>query len=277
LLQRDGSTKLDCRRYFGSTSSTHASMHTHHKRHAKRETSNRLLRCLPEDQLRRLWPRFERVALKPRRVLSYQDTPMDHAYFVEDGLVSVLANTGGGKSVEVWLIGREGFVGVPLLLGESNSAHRRVVQVAGHALRIQADDLRDTVENAGPLRTVLLRYVQAVLIQTSQLGGCQAHHTLQQRLARWLLMAQDRCGKDALPLTHEMLSRMLGVRRATVSECIAALEQQEILGRARSLIRIMARERLEAIACPCYAVIRSADKSLRRVCEANHTKDLARS
>ncbi len=225
---------------------------------------NDLLRCLPRDELARLWPRFERVTLKARRVLHYEDTAMDYAYFIEDGLVSVLAHTGPGKSVEVWMIGREGFIGVPLVLGEPISAHRRIVQIAGSALRIRADAFLDAIGPASPTRELLLRYVQTVLMQASQLGGCNAHHSVPQRLARWLLMAQDRCATDTLRLTHDMLARLLGVRRATVSECIAALEAQGILGRARSQIRIQARRRLETIACPCYGIMREADRRLKQ-------------
>lgn len=225
---------------------------------------NQLLRCLPRDELARLWPRFERVVLKPRRVLHYEDTAMEYAYFIEEGLVSVLAHTGPGKSVEVWLIGREGFVGVPLVLGEPISSHRRIVQIAGSALRIRADHFHDAVEPAGPLRQLLLRYVQTVLMQASQMGGCNAHHSVTQRLARWLLLAQDHCATDTMRLTHEMLSRMLGVRRATVTQCIAAFEQQGILDGGRSVIRIKQRRRLETIACPCYGIMRIADMRLKR-------------
>lgn len=231
-------------------------------------TTNALLGALPDTELKRLWPRFERVQLTSRRVLHYQDTPMEHAYFIEQGLVSVLAHTGAGKSVEVWLIGREGMVGVPLILGETVSAHRRVVQLAGSALRIRADHLREVTLRFDAFQAVLLRYAQTVLIQASQLAGCNAHHDVRQRLARWLLMAQDRCQTDTLALTHGMLARMLGVRRPTVTDCIADLEAREILGRAaRSLIRIKARRRLEAVACPCYAVVRRADERLRHACE----------
>jgi CRP-like cAMP-binding protein len=234
-------------------------------------TTNALLRCLPDEDLQRLWPRFERVALKSRRVLHYPDTPMEHAYFIEQGLVSVLAKTGPGKSVEVWLIGREGFVGLPIILGQNISVHRRIVQVSGSALRIRADHLREALDQAATLRDLLLHSIQTVLIQTSQLAGCNAHHGVEQRLARWLLMAQDRCQTETLSLTHDMLSRLLGVRRATVSACIATLEAQEILGRARSLIRIKARPRLEAVACPCYRVVRSVDDRLTQVCEDSRT------
>lgn len=234
-------------------------------------TSNALLRCLPPDDLKRLWPKFDRIVLKPRRVLHYQDTPMEHAYFIEEGLVSVLAHTGPNKSVEVWLIGREGLVGVPLVLGEAISAHRRVVQLPGSALRISADSLRDEMEQDKQLRDLLLQYVQTVLIQTSQLAGCNAHHGVQQRLARWLLMAQDRCRTDALPLTHDMLSRLLGVRRATVTECLAALQRQDIVDVSRSLIRITARDRLKTVACSCYRIMRAADERLKQTHQNGHT------
>jgi CRP-like cAMP-binding protein len=242
-------------------------MHPSRTHPAAPHTTNALLRCLPEEDLTRLWPRFERVALKSRRVLHYPDAPMEHAYFIEQGLVSVLAHTGPGKSVEVWLIGREGFVGLPIILGQNISVHRRIVQVSGSALRIRADHLREAMDQAATLRDLLLLSIQTVLIQTSQLAGCNAHHGVEQRLARWLLMAQDRCQTEALALTHDMLSRLLGVRRATVSECIGALEEQKILGRARSLIRITARPRLETVACSCYRVIRSVDDRFRQTCE----------
>lgn len=232
---------------------------------------NELLRCPPERDLKPLWQHLEPVELKPRRVLRYPNTAMDHVYFVEEGLISVLAHTSHSKSVEVWLIGREGLVGVPAVLGERVSSHRRIVQVAGSALRIHADDLRRVLDESAPLRHLLPRYVQTVLIQTSQLGACNAHHGIQQRLARWLLMLQDRCQTAALPLTHEMVSCMLGVRRATVSDSIAALEEQGILGGSRSLITIVDRRELELIACVCYRIVKSADKRLTAYREITRT------
>ena len=176
---------------------------------------NAILRCLPEEEFAQLHPLLELVSLKPRRVLHFPNVQTEYVYFIESGLVSVLANAGHGKDVEVWLIGPEGIAGFPVILGEVSSPHRRVVQVEGEAYRIRADDLVAAVAKLNTLRRVLLKYVQAVIIQTSQLGVCNATHTVDQRVARWLIMAQDRCHTDALPTTQQRLSRMLGVQRAT--------------------------------------------------------------
>jgi CRP-like cAMP-binding protein len=223
---------------------------------------NLLLRALPGDNLERLWPHLEYVPLQPKRVLHYAQTPMKHLYFPEEGLVSVVAQAGDGRGIEGWLVGREGFLGIPSLLGEETPSHRRVVQIGGSALRIRAESMHSAMEEMRPLRDLLLYYVHVVLMQTAQLSACNAAHGVQQRVARWLLMAQDRCGSDALPLTHDILARMLGIRRATVTDCIIALEREGVLEKARSLIQIIDRQRLKDSSCSCYGVIRSAEKRL---------------
>jgi CRP-like cAMP-binding protein len=233
---------------------------------AKSRPQNAILRSLPAGEFARLSPLLERVPLKPRRVLHYPHEPIEHVYFVERGLVSVLANAGQGKNVEVWLIGPEGVAGFNVVLGQASSAHRRVVQIEGDALRIHTDDLMAAMATLGSLRRVLLQYIQAVIMQTSQLGVCNATHDVGQRVARWLIMAQDRCQTDALPITHEMLSRILGVRRATITRCIRRYEDAGILSKSRSMIRIRGRARLEAIACACYGYIRAADEWLMLRC-----------
>jgi CRP-like cAMP-binding protein len=233
---------------------------------AELRCENAILRSIPAKEFERLLPLMERVALKPRRVLHFSNVPTEYVYFVESGLVSVLASAGQGRNVEVWLIGPEGVAGFPVVLGEVSAPHRRVVQVEGEAFRISAKDLMQAVTELPGLRRVLLKYIQAVIIQTSQLGVCNATHSVEQRVARWLIMAQDRCQTEAIPMTHEMLARMLGVRRATISRCIQRHEDAGILSRSRSLIRIKKRARLEAIACVCYGIIREADEWLMVKC-----------
>jgi CRP-like cAMP-binding protein len=229
---------------------------------------NLLLRALPRESLERLWPSLDYVPLQPKRVLHYPQTTMKHLYFPEQGLVSVVAQAGEGKAIEGWLVGREGFVGIPTLFGEDAPPHRRVVQVGGSALRINADTMREAMEELRPLRDQLLYYVQVVLMQTAQLSACNTAHRVPQRVARGLLMAQDRCGSEALPLTHDVIARMLGIRRATVTDCIIAFERDGLLEKARSLIQIVDRPRLKATTCSCYAVIRSAEKRLLGKCDA---------
>jgi CRP-like cAMP-binding protein len=227
---------------------------------------NLLLRALPAESLEQLWPHMECVPLQPKRVLHYPQTPMPHLYFPEEGLISIVASAGEGKGIEGWLVGREGFIGIPVILGEDSPSHRRVVQVGGTALRIRSETMLKAMDDMRPVRDLFLYYVQVVLMQTAQLSACNAAHGVQQRVARWLLMAQDRCGTDALPLTHDILARMLGIRRATVTDCIIGLERNGILEKARSLIQIIDRDRLKEGSCSCYGLIRSAERRLLGRC-----------
>jgi CRP-like cAMP-binding protein len=222
------------------------------------QVTNRLLRRLGEGDLRQLRPHFEPVTLTPRRMLHQPGTAMEHVYFIEAGLVSVLARTGPAKAVETWLIGSEGLVGVPVILGQRISTHGRLVQVEGRALRINADVLRGILDENAAIRRVILRYVQSIIVQASQNAACNAHHGAPQRLAKWLLAASDKSGADEIPLPQHVLARMLGVRRATVGETIAQLERQGAIARSRSVIRIVDRRQLESAACYCYRVIRAA-------------------
>ncbi|WP_049774764.1 Crp/Fnr family transcriptional regulator [Rhodopseudomonas palustris] len=182
---------------------------------------------------------------------------MDYIYFPEAGLVSVLAEVGRGNLIEVWLIGREGMVGIPAVFGMSISRHRRIVHLAGMALRMRVEDFANANNELPSLRARFLQYAHYVLIQTSQIGACSAKHSVEQRLARWILMAQDSSRVERLPLTQLTLSRMIGVRRATVTLCIAALERRGLITASRGSIQIVSRTGLESVACPCYSIIRN--------------------
>lgn len=219
---------------------------------------NHLLRSLPTDDLNWLLPQLERVPLKRRGIVQFSNSSMHHVYFVEQGIISILADTAPGKSVETRMIGPEGFIGIRVVLGKRESCHRRMVQVSGSALRIEADCFAQALEANRALQQVMLQYVHSIVMQTSQLTACNAHHNVPERLARWLLMAQDRCSTSMLPLTHKMISRLIGVRRATVGDCMSAMEQAGILERSRSLITILDREKLLGAACKCYGLITSA-------------------
>lgn len=220
--------------------------------------SNRLLNALTTADLNRLQQSLEPTPLRAKQILHWPDQPIDDVYFIEDGLVSVLANTGNKRPVEVWLIGSEGLVGLPVLLDGFPSPHRRVVQVPGHALRIGAHDLAKAMQDSVSLRRVLLRYVQANLIQASQSGGCAARHTASQRLARWLLLAHDRTTDDQLPVTHSLLSGLMGVRRATVTVSLGVLEEAGGIRQIRGTVVVVDRKQLERAACRCYGIIAAA-------------------
>ncbi len=217
---------------------------------------NQLLRAMPQTEFARLAPYLERVTLVPKRVLQHAKVPVEHLYFVEEGLVSVQASTDEECAVEVWLIGREGVVGSLAVLGVSASPLRHVVRVGGSAYRIAVSDLSAAIAEIPALRAMLLAYLHVALMQSSQSAACGLRHPFRQRLARWLLTAQDRTGSDELAVTQELLARTLGVRRATVSEAIKSFERKGVLARLRGLIRIKDRARLEAITCRCYGIIR---------------------
>lgn len=217
---------------------------------------NHLLQSLPYEDLTRLDPLLQRVTLTPRRVLQHAGVPIEHLYFIEDGLVSVLASADERSLVEVWLIGREGAVGTAALLGARSSPLRHFVQIGGSALRIGVEDLNRAMAEMPRLQAILHSYLHASLMQSSQSAACSLSHPLLQRLARWLLTAQDRSDRDELPITQDLLARSLGVRRATVTEALKPLELKGIFARERGMIRIIDRKRLEEIACRCYRLMR---------------------
>lgn len=224
-----------------------------------RRVQNRLLELLPEPERAVLLSGGELVNIRPRQVLHHWRLPMQHAYFIESGLISVSARIGPERFVEVWLIGSEGMVGAPLLLAERDHEppHRRVVQVGGRALRIPATQFSDMARELPALRAVVLRYLNVVLLQTSQSGACNSIHPLKQRLARWLLVARSSSKSDELQLTHGVLGELLGVRRASVTECLNELETERIVQNARGVITIIQPGRLQQICCNCFTVIQS--------------------
>ncbi len=227
------------------------------------EVRNRLLRGLPDAELRSVLALCERVDVRPRQILHHWNLPMHDVYFVEQGLISVSVKVSRERSVEGWLIGTEGMTGLPVLLGDAeNPPHRRVVQVGGSALRMSARDFTAAVQELDRFRQTLHRYVQFVLCQCSQWGACNAHHSLKQRTARWLLGASDGLQSERLPITHQLLARLLGVRRASVSECLAALETAGAIRNTRSLVEVADPGALQAAACDCHRLVRREFRQL---------------
>lgn len=233
------------------------SVHTHPSRRDKGQVKNRLLNTMPTEVLEELQPYLERVALKRRQVLHERNLPIAHAYFIEQGLASLLARSGDQSMLEVGTLGNMDFIGIPLVLGTVRTPYRCVVQVPGEALRITAEDLRRVLSGIPTLHQLLLRYIQARTVQSTQLVVCNTRHTLKQRLARWLLFAQDRIHGNELPLTHQFLGRALGVRRAGVTTAMGRMEETGLLHRGRGRIVILDRAGLEAEACDCYRTLRT--------------------
>jgi CRP-like cAMP-binding protein len=216
---------------------------------------NRLLAALPPADFERLSASLTLVSLSLKQTLFEADEPIEAAYFVETGMVSYLAYLEGGEAIEVGIIGTEGMVGMPLILGVDSAPAGAVVQMAGTALRISPTALRQAFNESEALRTHLLRYMQALYTQVSQTAVCNGHHSLEERLSRWLLMAHDRAEGDQFPMTHEFMALMLGVRRAGVTVTAGTLKQAGLIHYTNGHMTILDRPSLEAAACECYGTV----------------------
>ncbi|MGY3622538.1 Crp/Fnr family transcriptional regulator [Bradyrhizobium sp. USDA 10063] len=225
--------------------------------------ANDLVRRLSPQSRSQLLSRCETVRLLPRQMLQERGVELRFAYFIEAGAASLTARAGDCPPVEIHTLGQKDFVGLPLILGMRVSPHRCTVQVAGQALRLPADDIVHLVKTNVEIQKLLLGYVQATLIHSSQLVACNSRHNLNQRLARWLLVTKDRLGSSEIALTHRAMAQALAVRRAGITTAIGEMEQAGMIRRTRGKTVIVDEGRLERASCDCYHVIRSAhDRSL---------------
>ena len=219
--------------------------------------SNQLLVALALDDLDLFRPHLELVPLPHKQTLSGSNAPIDHVYFVQEGMVSLVQPLENGAMIEVGMIGNEGFLGVPVLLGAESSPLEAMVQIPGSALRMQASAFREEAGRSSALMGMLLRYVQALHTQVSLSAACNGRHTLPERLARWLLTARDRAKSDQMPLSHEFLSMMLGVRRAGVTVAVGTLKAAGLIRNTHGQVTITDRQGLEAACCECYRTVRN--------------------
>jgi CRP-like cAMP-binding protein len=217
---------------------------------------NRLLAAVPVDEYVRIVEESEPVELALRQVLWKADAQIRSLYFPRTCVCSLLTPLSSEQPVESATTGKEGMVGVPVLLGVDSTTASCVVQIAGEALRVDAARMREWMEGDGALRPLLLRYAQALHDQTSQSVACNRRHEMENRCARWLLMTHDRVGADTFTLTHEFLASMLGVRRASVTVAAGMLQKAELIRYSRGKITVLDRAGLEQASCECYGVVR---------------------
>lgn len=215
-------------------------------------STNRLLDTLPGADQQRLIGYCERVELKFGDILCHQGERIEHAYFPLDSFISLATPVDGHASIEVGLVGNEGMLGTQLVLGVTVSPLLGQVQGSGSALRIEAGALREAMEQMTSVQVELNRYLYVLLCQLTRTAVCNRFHTIPARLARWLLMTQDRAHSNHFHLTHEFLAYMLGVRRAGVSTAANALQQDRLIRYRRGNITILDRPGLERVACSCY-------------------------
>lgn len=225
---------------------------------------NELLLGLPAAECNLLYPQLTFVQLRTPDVLEDSEAPIKYAYFVDSGLVSVLIMLRDGKSVEVGISGREGCTALPLVAGFKTSIARLIVQVEGTAFRVTSQALAKTLKQCPVLEKRMQQYAQLMAMQGAQVAACNRLHEVEERLARWLLMTQDRIGSEKIPLTHEFLSHMLGTRRSSVTVAAGVLQTAGLITYNRGEVNIEDRARLEDASCECYDLIRRHTEMWKR-------------
>lgn len=216
---------------------------------------NRLLAVLSPGELEALWPHVDRVALPQGRTLHKAQTAIDHVYFPESGIVSLVKAMKDGTTIEVGQAGREGMIGAMLLLGADTTALEAIVQMPGAAWRLPASLMLDVMARNPAFKTAINNCARSLLMQIYQSAACHARHTLEQRLAKWLLMVRDRTDADELPVKHEFIALLLGTRRPSVSVAIAGFKAKHLVGTRHSCIVVLDRPGLEGAACECYRTL----------------------
>lgn len=224
--------------------------------------TNRLLSLLAGDERARLLPQFEVMKIAMKQMLAEPRQPFSHVYFPLDCVTSLVIELEDGGSVEVATVGREGMVGVPVLLGGEQSPTRIFAQVPGDAARMKASAFAEQLDATPQFARLLQRYAQSMMNQVSQTAACNHAHQIEQRLCRWLLMTHDRVGRDHFPLTQEFLAQMLGVRRPSVTVVAGTLQRAGLISYTRGQVTILNRAGLEAAACECYRLVRQEDEKL---------------
>lgn len=217
---------------------------------------NHLLAALPKADCERLSAHLERVPLALGQMLYEPGGQMRHAYFPITAIVSLHYVMESGASAEAAGVGNEGVVGISLFMGGGSTSSSAVVQIAGHAWRLEASLLKQEFDRGGPMQQLLLRYTQGLITQMSQTAACNRLHSLEQQLCRWLLLTADRMPSRELIVTQELVARMLGVRREGITEAAGKLQQAGIIRYRRGHIAVLDRVGLEARTCECYAVVR---------------------
>jgi CRP-like cAMP-binding protein len=231
---------------------------------APEESGNRLLDRLPPEARAALLEGSRLEYLPQRHTLWEPGQRMDHVYFPLSGVMSLLAVTRNGGSVEVATVGNEGMVGVPVFLGQRRRAPGRAMsQIPGDGALIDGDRFEAVVRASSGAQELLLGYTHAVLTHITQGAVCNRLHSVEQRLARWVLEMDDRIRPEPLPVTHEFLAQMLGVRRASVTDAVAPLQAAGAIAHERGRIRVLDQDRLTGLACECYEVVKRGYDDLR--------------
>jgi CRP-like cAMP-binding protein len=224
---------------------------------------NRILALLPAEERRRLMPQLHPVCLPKGKTLYRTGFAISHAYFLLDGMVSIVSTTAEGAAVEIGMIGNEGMAGLPLVLWSDDSPYDVVVQFPANALQITAHSLKAEFNRGGRLQEMLLRYTNFLLVQIAQSASCNRFHTMEARLCRWLLISRDRVRSDTIHLTQEFLSQMLGTPRTNVTVIAGNLQKMDLIRYSRGTVQILDTRGVEDLSCDCYRLVKRAMVQLR--------------
>ena len=217
---------------------------------------NRLLLALSSGNLKRLMPELEQIRCQRGQVLMDADSSLDHVFFPDSGVVSVVAVYADGSIIEMATIGREGCTGVTAVFGAKSSSFRLLVQIPGSAVKMSRAAFTRAMDSMPSFRSLMYAYVHAFLEQVLVSAACNGAHSLKERLARWLLMMRDRGDADTLPITQDLLAEMLGVQRPTVTNAARELEDAGLIARGRRQVTILDRQGLTKTSCECYQLVR---------------------
>lgn len=217
--------------------------------------SNIILLTIRDDEFAGIRPSLEYIDLPARTVLHEAKQRLEFAYFLNSGMTSLVFKTSGGESVEVGVVGKEGFTPIAAAAGLRRTPHQAVMQVGGEGFRLPVEVLDAALKVSPELREVMNRYGAVHGMQVAQTAGCNRLHDLDQRLARWLLLTQDRVGSGLLNITHDFLAMMLGTDRPSVSLAAGALRKKKIIEYTHGTVKVLNRKKLESSACECYGLI----------------------
>ncbi|MEO0408868.1 MAG: Crp/Fnr family transcriptional regulator [Cyanobacteria bacterium P01_A01_bin.135] len=226
-----------------------------HSSNGKGRVSNRLLNAIADEEYAALEPHLEKIDM-PRGMILYEPgDEIQWVYFPERAMISIVSLMENGATTEIGLIGKEGMVGISVLLGRREAVNRAIVQVPDGGIRIRVEVLEKAFREGGTLQQILLTYTRTMFMYVSQLAACNRHHKIEQRFARWLLHVSDSIDSNQLPLTQEFVAEMLGSRRSGVTVAAQALQREAIIQYRRGVITVLDRDRLEQETCECYQQI----------------------
>ncbi len=231
----------------------------------KTPVQNRILAALLATEYKHLLPKLKRVTLKRGEIVYRANEQINEVYFPEDAVVAMVDTTEDNRTVEVGIIGNEGFVGVNIFLGGVITPDKAIVQISGTAMRMKSHDLRKELRFGSPLQRLLLDYTRAYLAVMSQSVACSQHHTVEQRLARWLLSMSDYVGTREFLMNQQTIAAMLGVRRSSISDAAHKFQANGLISYRRSKMSILDQASLRKQSCECYAVNKKAFEALHKI------------